>query len=105
MFLLNNFTVRFLFNHLFKSIFMNGQAIYPIIISYLARALSLGLRFTANMTDYIILIIFILILYLVVFSFALLCLFFICLGNPSISDSVISLSFFPVFINRKDNNS
>jgi len=30
---------------------------------------------------------------------------FICLGDPSISDSVISLSFFPVFINRKDNNS
>jgi len=75
-------------------------------ISYLARALNLGLRLTANMIDnFLLRILLILILYKVIFSFALLCLFFICLGDLSTGDSVISLSFFPVFINKKDNNS
>src|SRR5690606_31548868 len=97
--IVNKLSVRFFFKLVLVMVFIKS-------ISYLARALNLGLRLTANMIDnFLLRILLILILYKVIFSFALLCLSFICLGDLNTSDLVISLSFFPVFIDRKDNNS
>jgi hypothetical protein len=98
MFLFINFTVRFFLNQSW------------IKISYLAIALSLGLRFTANMTDYFI--------SLIVYYTIILCLVFLSPSPTFLSFIIplelinmdnfsVSLSLFPAFIFRKDgpNNS
>src|SRR5574338_544399 len=94
-----NYTVRF-------SFYLGLNYIFIKTISYLAKALSLGLRLTANMIDFLIsfIIFYTLILCLVSLSFLLLSLFIISLDLIKIDNFFVFLSLFPAFIIRKANN-